>query len=59
MDTGSFIIEIPDTPQGLSNFLVRNKEHFNLSECENKDMLLYHHLQEKKAQMSTEEFEVY
>ena len=48
MDTDSFIIEIPDTVEGLSKFVLDNKEHFDLSECENKELPLYEHLQKKK-----------
>ena len=59
MDTDSFIIEIPDTVEGLSKFVLDNKEHFDLSECENKELPLYKHLQEMKDEMSKEEFEDY
>ena len=53
------IIEIHDSPKGLSDFVLKNKDQFDLSECENKDLPLYHHLQEKKSQLSTEDYEKY
>ena len=59
MDTDSFIIEIPDTVEGFSKFVLNNKEHFDLSECENKELPLYKHLQEMKTKMSKDEFEDY
>ena len=59
MDTDSFIIEIPDSPKGLNDFVLKNKDQFDLSECENKGLPLYHHLQEKKSQLSTEDYEKY
>ena len=51
MDIDSFIIEFPDTLEGFSNFVIKNREHFDLSECENRGTEnephpLYHHLQE-------------
>ena len=59
MDTDSFIIEIPDTVEGLSKFVLDNKEHFDLSECENKELPLYNHIKQKKEELSKEEFEDY
>ncbi len=44
MDTDSFIIEIPDSVEGMSNFIIKNREHFDLSDCENKKLPLYQHL---------------
>ena len=44
MNSGSFIIEIPDTVEGLSKFLLNNKEHEDLFECENKKLPLHKHL---------------
>lgn len=59
MDTDSFIIEVPDTVEGLSKFVLNNKEHFDLSECENKELPLYNHIRQKKEELSKEEFEDY
>ena len=59
MDTDSFIIEILDTVEGLSKFVLDNKEHFDLSECENKESPFYEHIQKKKAELTKEEFEDY
>ena len=59
MDTDSFIIEIPDTVEGLSDFLLNNKDHFDLSECENRELPLYQHLQEMNAKMTKEGFDQY
>ena len=52
MDTDSFIIEFPDTLEGFSKFIIKNREHFDLSGCDNTDIPLYHHLQEMKARLS-------
>ena len=59
MDTDSFIIEIPDNEEGLSSFILKNKDYFDLSECENKNLPLYHHLQEKKKELGEEDFNEY
>ena len=55
MDTDSFIIEIPDTVGGLSNFVLGDKEYFGLSECGDKGLPLYHHLQQKKKEFRTKD----
>ena len=59
MDTDSFIIEFPDTLEGFSKFVIKNREHFDLSGCNNVDIPLDHHLQEMKAKLSREEYDVY
>ena len=56
MDTDSFIIEFPDNLEGFSKFIIKNREHFDLSECENADIPLYHHLQ-MKTRLSKDEYE--
>ena len=58
-DIDSFIIEFPDKLQRYTDFILKNKEHFDLSECMNKNHPLYHHLEGKKRQMNNEEFEGY
>ena len=58
-DTDSFVIEFPDKLQGFTDFVLKNKEHFDLSGCINKEHPLYHHLEEKTREMSNEEFEKY
>ena len=39
--------------------LYLKQEHFDFSGCWNKNHPLYHHLEEKKKQMSNDEFEEY
>src|SRR5205814_1863745 len=51
MDTDSFILEVPDSPEGLTKFLLDNRQHFDLSECENKELPLYWELENKKAEI--------
>jgi hypothetical protein len=58
-DTDSFIIEIPDTVKGLSQFVLDNKDQFDLSGCLNDELPLYKHLAEQKKSMSKEAFEIY
>ena len=36
-DTDSFIIKFPDKLQGFTDFILKNKEHFDLSGCLNKN----------------------
>ena len=48
-DTDSFIIEFPDKLQGFTDFVLKNKDHFDLSRCLNKNHPLYHHLEGKKT----------
>ncbi len=59
MDTDSFIIEIPDSVEGMSNFILNNKEHFDLSECENKNLPLSSSRRKEKKTMSKEEYDEY
>ena len=64
MDTDSSIIEFPDTVEGFINFVIKNREHFDLSGCENKGAEniphpLYQHLEEMKARLSKEEYDEY
>ena len=47
-DTDSFIIEFPDNLTGFTDFLIKNREHFDLSDCKNMKHPLYQHLDEKK-----------
>ena len=58
-DTDSFIIEFPDNLTGFTEFLLKNKEHFDLSDCKNMDHPLYQHLDKKKGEMGQEDFEEY
>jgi len=57
--TDSFIIEFPDTLEGFSKFIIKNREHFDFSGSDNTDIPLYHHLQEMKARLSKEEYDIY
>ena len=50
MGTDSFIIEIPDTVEGLSRFVLESKKHFDLSECESRELPLYDHLHNMKKE---------
>ena len=56
-DTDSYIIEFPDKLKGFTDFILKNREHFDLSGCsnrgrENEPNPLYYHLEDKKKQMS-------
>ena len=58
-DTDGFVLEVPDSEEGWSNFILKNKDTFDLSECENDKLPLFHHLEAKKKELSKEEYESY